>query len=554
MHTAILSILLTLVPGQSGLNDSAASSPDTVVVCPAAFREAMQPWIEFREAQGHRIAVVSNAGTDDDVRKRVFDTAKKDQLRFVVLVGDAVPDNAWYRDAWAQTVPVHYAKARINVLWGSEPTIATDNWYAQPEDDADEKPRPRYAVGRLTADSPDDLTRMIQKILDYERSNDFGAWRQRMNFVAGVGGFGPLADMVLETAAKQFLTQSIPAEYRVSMTYASWRSPFCPDPRRFHQTTLDRLNEGSLFWVYIGHGQPLGVDRVHVPGAQYPILTTADSQQMDCRHGRPIALFMSCYTGAIDARQDCLAEEMLRAPGGPIAILAGSRVTMPYAMTVLAKSLTDECFQKHCDTLGEALLHAKQTLLAEPRVGDQQRAMLDAMARAISPAPDQLATERAEQVLLFNLIGDPLLRLHHPKSIKLSVPKDVAAGNTVQIEGTCSIEGHGTLELVLRRDRSSIPRPNRPQYPQTPEELAAFQEIYQKTNDRRMRAVELDVRGGRFVAQLDVPPETEGACHICMLVSGKDDFALGSVDVDVKRTTSDRTTSASARTTALPSR
>ena len=58
------------------------------------------------------------------------------------------------------------------------------------------------------------------------------------------------------------LYAKLPADYRLSMTYGSWRSPYCPDPRRFHATTLERLNEGAWFWVYIGHGYPLGADRV----------------------------------------------------------------------------------------------------------------------------------------------------------------------------------------------------------------------------------------------------------------------------------------------------
>lgn len=513
--------------------DRSAVAVDTVVVCPEAFREALGPWIEYRRRQSHRVAIVSNLGSAHDIRRRIRETAKGGRLRFVVLVGDADPDMFWDETLRARCVPMHYAKARINVLWGSQPTISTDNWYAQPETVDDENPRPEFAVGRLTADSPEELRQMVDKILAYEQSNDFGPWRRQMNFVAGVGGFGALTDMVLESAAQYFLTRNIPADYRVSMTYGSWRSPYCPDPRRFRLTTLDRLNEGSLFWVYMGHGYPFGLDRVEVPHAAYPILAVPDANLLDCRHGRPIALLMACYTGAIDARPDCLAEAMLRAPGGPVAVLAGSRVTMPYAMTVMATNLTDACFQKHCETLGEALLHAKQSMLGEPAAGDQQRAMLDTIASAISPMPRQLAAERAEHVLMFNLIGDPLLRLRHPKEIRLAAPSTVSPGTALEISGTCPIDGRGTLELVLYRDRLPLPRPNRGEYPQVAEDLAEFQEIYHRANDRRLEAVELEVRDGHFTARLDVPARASGRCHVCMFVEGSKEFASGAVDVQV---------------------
>lgn len=533
MSAALLLLLLAASPLPSGsaVDQGVEAAPDTVVVCPESFREALKPWVEYRNAQGHRLKVVSNLGTAAEVRSRVRDAAQGGRLRFVVLVGHAKPDMLVNTTVRERCVPVHYAKARVNVMWGSEPTLATDNWYAQSDEHGDDSPRPDYAVGRLTADSPAELRQMIGKIMNYERSVDFGPWRRQLNFVAGVGGFGAMADMVLESSAQYFLTQSIPANYHVSMTYGSWQSPFCPDPRRFHLTTLERLNEGSLFWVYIGHGYHLGLDRVQVPGSQYPILDVNDADQLRCGHGRPIAMFLACYTGAIDARQDCLAEVLLRTPGGPVAVFAGSRVTMPYAMTVMATGLTDELFRNRCETLGEAILRAKQNMLKEPAKGDQRRAMLDTIAAAISPMPNQLAAERAEHVLLFNLIGDPLLRLRHPKQIELKAPASVVAGRSIELSGTCPIDGRGTLELVLRRDRLPLPRPDRSRYPQNPAELAGFQQIYQRANDRRLKTVDVEVRDGRFVAKLDVPPEAVGECHACMFVESLRDFASGTVDL-----------------------
>jgi hypothetical protein len=47
---------------------------------------------------------------------------------------------------------------------------------------------------------------------------------------------------------------------------------------------------------------------------------------------------------------------------------------------------------------------------------DQLRTTLDGMAEILSPAPVDLATERREHVLMYQLIGDPLLRLHRPTS------------------------------------------------------------------------------------------------------------------------------------------
>lgn len=506
-------------------------APDTVIVCPAAFRQALQPWMEHRTQQGHVLSLVSNTGSPEEIRREIRDVAKRGRLRFVVLVGDAEP--AMYTDPAlrARCVPPHYAKAKVNVLWHSPPHIATDNWYADLDDDGS----PDVAIGRLTADSPEELRQIVAKTLAYERSTDVGPWRRQLNFVAGIGGFGALADSVLESGARYFLTQNIPAAYRVSMTYGSWRSPYCPDPPSFHDATLERLNEGALFWVYIGHGQHLAVDRLRVPDGEYPILESADVPKLASRHAAPIAVFLSCYTGAIDATDDCLAEQMLRQPGGPVAILAGSRVTMPYGMSVMSIGLLDEVFTKRCETIGEAALHAKQRMLKEPAAGDRQRAMLDTIAGAISPAPKLLAEERAEHVLMFNLIGDPLLRIRYPQPIKLDVPTTAAPGKPLKISGTCAVDGRGTVELVVERGRLTFRPPPRSEYPKTAAGLAELQETYRKANDQRLVSVPLEISGGRFEAQLDVPADASGTCHVCAFVEGARDFALGSADVKIGR-------------------
>ena len=122
---------------------------------------------------------------------------------------------------------------------------------------------------------------------------------------------------------------------------------------------------------------------------------------------------------------------------------------MPYAMTVMATNLTDEFFRGHCQTLGEALLHAKQKMLAEPDKSDARRAMLDSIAMVISPSGKELAAERAEHVLMFNLLGDPLLTLQRPKPIEVRIAKSVAAGGSLEIEGMSPVDGLASVELVF---------------------------------------------------------------------------------------------------------
>jgi len=502
-----------------------------VLVCPPFFQEAMQPWVAYRTRQGHVIRTVRGDQPAAAIRDEIREAARGDALRAVLLVGDAEPQADRDPQVRVRSTPTHLATAKVNIKWGSEPTIATDNWYA----DLDDDDIPDVAIGRLPVDTPAELQSLIRRILAYEQSTDFGNWRRRVNFVAGVGGFGALTDTVLETATKKFLTDGIPTAYSTTMTYGSWRSPYCPDPRRFQQATVERFNEGCLFFVYIGHGHPLQLDRVQLPNGTYPILSIRDVGMLRSRPQPPIAVMLACYTGAFDLSRDCLAEEMLRQEGGPIALLCGSRVTMPYAMAVLSHGMLEETFKQRRETIGEVLLFAKQRMMRqEPEDGHRQ--LVDTLAAMLSPSPDMLEDERREHLHLFNLLGDPLMRLRHPAPIELDVATDVDAGQTLEITANCPIRGEATLELVCRRDRTKNSPPTRGAFEQASRNFEEFDATYREANDHCWYVEKLSFdEPGAAKTEIRVPLDAHGPCHVKLHVRGPDGDALGAANVFVRR-------------------
>jgi hypothetical protein len=514
---------LATIPGLRAANRD-VSRPDTLVVCAPAFTQTMERWVAYRQGQGHQVVVRSDCETAAEVRAAVRQVAAAGTLKHVLLVGDVqdAPDET------SKHLPTYLARAEVNIAWGSESELATDNWFADVDDDV----IPDVAIGRWPVDTSLQLSMLIEKTIAYEQQASHGIWRRRVNLVAGVGGFGVLADAVLETATRSFIQQGIPESYRTSMTYASWRSPYCPDPRRFRSEVIQRMNEGCLCWVYIGHGQRTELDWVRVPIGVAPIFESADVQRLKCTQGPPIAVFLSCYGAAFDGAEDCLSEQMLMHATGPVAVIGGSRMTMPYGMAVLSQSLMHEMFERRPETLGEVLLAAKKQAMAGAEDG-VQRPLLDTLARVMTPGSTNLEAERREHVLMFHLLGDPLLRLTHPRSVQLQVPQRVKAGESLTVQWQSELAGRCVLELACRRGQLPFRPEPRLHFDGSDAGMQMLSQVYRQANDDTFarRQFVMDQTTGE--ALLPVPEHVRGACAVRLYLESDQGHAIAAATVFV---------------------
>lgn len=519
----------------------ADASIDTLVVVVPQLRESLAPWVRYRQRQGHAIALMPSKKRAGQTRAAIARASRRfPNLENLVLVGDA----ADWQLPLSSLLATNLVAAKVNVHFGSEHSIATDN----PFGDFDRDGVADVAVGRIVASTPKELANYIQRVKQYEQSQPDAdlAWRRRINLVAGLGGFGGVADSLIETTTRQIITDKIPGHYRTSMTHASWRSPWCPDPREFSDTAIKRFNDGCLFWIYLGHGERQRLDAMRVKGGrQFDILDCNRVADLNCQTGSPIAIFLSCYTGAMDSSRDCLAESMVRQPGGPIAVVSGSRVTMPYAMSLLSLNLAEEFFEGESPTLGKLLLTAKRKLALpdaaaisgapmEVAVEDPYRALIESLGQSLSPLPDLLETERREHVHLINLLGDPLLRLPRPDALGVSVDREVAAGQTIPVQIESGSAGDLKVELVVRRDRFRKRPRRRRKFDGSDAALAGYTRQYEQVHDLVCASIALKVEAGTTAVTLRVPEDLAGECRVRAMVQGSGaEFALGSADVKV---------------------
>ena len=506
--------------------------PDVLVICPQRFQPALAKWIQYRTKQGYSIEVLSPAPTSAGVKKQIRKVATGGTLKHVFLVGDSGDSLAQDRDL----VPTDYVAAKVNVLFGSEPEIATDHTYV----DFDEDGIQDLSIGRLPVDSIAEIERFTERVIKYEadQSGD-QEWRRRINVVAGVGGFGRVIDGLIEQTTKQIITDLIPAGYETKMTYGSWTSPYCPDPRRFSESSIERFNEGCLFWVYIGHGDRHRLDKVFMPDQSHEILDGQTVAKLSCRAGNPIAVFLACYTGANDDPNDCLAETMLRQEKGPIAAICGTRVTMPYAMSLLSLEMVHEFFEGEAQTLGQLMMVAKRRMVEGSDNNQEYRDLIEGMGKTFNPMPGLLKQERLEHVQLIHLTGDPLLRLKRPGMIELKSPEQATQGDRLEIEGVVDSPGDLTIELAYERDRLRYRPPRRKDYDSGEVSFAKYQETYEEAQKLVWTTQTVKVeKAGAFKTEIVVPSNISGRCVVRAVLNSDSKFAIGSSLIKVNKDSS----------------
>lgn len=562
---------------------ASASAPTppaiAIVVRPHDWAGALTEWKAYRAAQGHAVIEIDSELGPTTVRSRIVELARsaserhdKDpaasQVGYVVLVGDGnrgpeqVPKlPAWYRASTAM------------VKLGGDKELATDNPYG----DLDNDESPDLAVGRIPADTPEAARQFLARSIAYEQQSNFGKWRRDVRVVAGVGGFGPLADSVIEMTTSRFLTDRVPAWANVAMTYASPNSPYCPDPFRFSDATVDQLNAGSMFWVYVGHGHVKHLDFLRVERDELGIFADAQIPRVRTAGRSPIAVFLACYTGAYDAREDCLSEQLVMSPQGPVAALAATRVTGPYGLASLASGMLDQCYVHRTQSLGDAILRAKQQMLvptapsdaasasadersaeatekpasqpieltqasSAPSRGepaprqDTQMEFITAIASALSPAGHDLLAERQEHVWQMNLLGDPMLRLQHPAPVEVTVTPRVVVGETISVNGKVGQAGRVSIELARPRDKTPRDLFVAGKFSTDALVREKMQTAYAQANQRIVLGQSIDMAApGTFACDLKTPANlAPGRYLVRVFVEGSAAWSAGSAEVSVR--------------------
>ncbi|MCC6573891.1 MAG: hypothetical protein IT462_08870 [Planctomycetes bacterium] len=412
-------------------SDPPKDRPNYLIITANDFASAAKEWADYRAAQGRKVQVMkvgdiaTNWGHEfasvTDIRNSIKGAAGptiSDAFQ-VLLIGDAPKDS----DKYDPKVELPWFVTTYKDEQGT--LIAGDNYYADLMKD-DEVPE--IAVGRIPARTIEEVRLALEKVKAYEGAK-YGEWVKRLTFFAGEGHYGPMIDSMIEAAFTQFVDEHVDNAYDVRMTYANLDSPYAWIPSKFSEKVIDEANMGSLLLTYIGHGAWDHLDQFVVKVGDktttYPILKADDVSKFSIKDGQlPVMLIIACDTGWLDAKPEkrCLAERVLFADNAPVAVIASSRNSHPYSNMIVQKGIVQGIANKKLATLGDAFAYMKRELIL---ADEPDRAELESMAALLMPKKKERDAKNTAHLHLYNLIGDPGLKLKHPN---------------VTIEASCAVD------------------------------------------------------------------------------------------------------------------
>ena len=315
----------------------ATAGAEVAVVAPAAFFDALTPWVTARRAAGWSVELVDVEDVYDEmtygahaasalasfVRWRLRDPSSR-RLRDLLLVGDASLDP---RNFLGKDVPDIVPTKLIDTA-----TIETASDDALADLDGDGVPE--IAVGRWPAHTAQDVQGVVARTLGF-----------------GAGPFSRGALVVAGPSAGFDFVQSaddVAASLPVTVERLD-ASGLGPDAARAALTNL--WATGPSFVAYLGHGSQ---------GVWEGVLSMDDLSGTNPVGAPAVVAAMTCLNGFFqDVYEDCLAERLMRADNGAAAVWASSSLEEGGAQGQLARAFEENLATK---SLGESARSAKASV------------------------------------------------------------------------------------------------------------------------------------------------------------------------------------------------
>ena len=357
--------------------------------------------------------------------------------RYLLLFGIANFNSRNYNSA--SQIPVFESAASTGVLT----SYPSDDFYSILEDNDDINNFTRIkklaiATGRLPVRNTAEADTVVEKIINYQRNLNGGAWKNKITWVADDGDYNlHLEDAEAISTHLQQKNVSWNQKKIYLDLYAATKNIAGNTYPLVNSEIVQTVNEGTLILNYTGHGNFTRL-------AEEAVISQTDVLQWNNATKLPLMITASCDFAPYDQPQlsPFGFDALMKNSKGVIGLVAASRLVFAYSN----KQINDHFIQQLLvpDSLGNFLT-----------IGEAlQRAKMQAWS----------ADEDRMNAFKFSLLGDPAMRLSLPKyeigiislNQKTFTGKDtLLAGNKYTLKGAVNNKGvlqsnfNGILDFVL---------------------------------------------------------------------------------------------------------
>jgi hypothetical protein len=255
-------------------------------------------------------------------------------------------------------------------------------------------------IGRWPVKTIQQLEAILDKVMKYEKSLNFGTWRKLITLVAddeynNGGGSESFHTTDTEILAKDHIPSSFDLRKIYLMEYPFDQLKNKPEAEK---DLVQAYNSGSLVINWMGHGNR------HQWAHEEVFRRTEDIPQLKNKDKLPLVYTASCSIGLFfEPLGEAMSEDLLTAEnGGAVAVISATYLVYPEPNADLNYKVFDLLFSDNSFTLGEAFYIAKLLRQLEwgPSSNDRQYILMgDPLTRIGVPCLAAKITEISSDTL-----------------------------------------------------------------------------------------------------------------------------------------------------------
>jgi len=356
---------------------------EILVICTDRDAEAIDPYIEWKTEKGmkvHKEIVATGTNVVDLVQEK-YD--ENNNILYVLLVGD-----------WADIKCDTYGSAPMDPQVGC--VVGTDV-------------HPDICIGRFSANSPDDVTTQVNKVITYERNPEpDGTWYASAIGVASTEGAtnGDDSETDYEHNDVIYYNKLNP------FTYTNYTPVY--DPSANSTMVTNAVEEGATLINYTGHGSATSWGTSGFNNSHVAALTNGEKL--------PVVISVACNNGDFHTGE-CFAEKWTKKEDGGAIIFVGASISQPWAPPMRGQDYFMDVMTGGYDYAQYPGQNGISTFELRNTVGSIIFNGLTLMIVESSSGSD------LETAKTWNTFGDPSLQ------IRTDVPRAISLNNNVILVG-----------------------------------------------------------------------------------------------------------------------